>query len=190
MNIDSKTKISYGNGRITIICKQNLFKEYEKKVLASGMLAGLVVTEFLKTEHLDRVTYNISGMKKISEQDLSTLNDALDLLQKILFILLNADEYLIDIDYINLSYDCIYKEERKKGIRLLYVPCVEKIVWQNSFSELIHDLKTIYPRHDLTNYLEQLIRYISISHRTIENVSDKISELKRDAHLCGILFDG
>ena len=102
---------------------------------------------------------------------------------------MNADEYLIDIDYINIDYDSIYHDERKNRIKLLYMPSAEKVAWQNTLIRLNDDIKTIYHRQDLTNYLEQLTHYMSTSHRTIENVSNKISELKRDAHLCGILFD-
>jgi len=182
-------EISYGNGRITMIYKQNLFKEYEKKVLASGLLTGLAVMEFIEIEHDDCVTYNISGRKMISLSDFCTLNDALVFLKKILVILLNADEYLIDIDNINLDYERIYHDDRKNNIRLLYIPSAEKTTWQNSFIGLINDIGATCNRKDLTNYLEQLIHYLSTSHRTIEDVSNKISEFKRDAHLCGILFD-
>lgn len=189
MKIDSNMEIIYGNGRITIICKHNLLREYEKKVLASAMITGLAVVEFLRTDQIDRLTYNISGMKKISESNFSRLNDAFELFKKILTILLNADEYLIDIDKINLDYDSIYEDERKNNIRLLYLPSVEKVPWQTSLSGLINEIKISYNRQDLTNYLEQLNSYLSMSHRTIEDVLNKISELKREAHLCGILFD-
>lgn len=186
MIIDKEVEIRHGNSGLTVAYEAGFLPEYEKKVLASGEIGGLIKMEFLNVEGRDVVTYNISGLEPLIKHAFSSFNDIMDFLETALTVLAHTDEYLVDIGNICLDTDHIFIETRRKRLKFVYKPTGNPVNWQQSFGMLIVNINETLQSRDIIKYFDLLTAYIDESDRTISDVSLKISELKRDAHMCGI----
>jgi hypothetical protein len=167
-------KVSYPKG---------ILKEYEKKVLSSGQLGDLLPMRFISTATEEWVYYEFQNHRPLDQIQLQNLTEAMEIIEKVLVVLLQAEDYLIDIGNICLDYRWIYYDETGKTVRLAYVPKRETLDWQISLFQLIGDVNGLYDSKDSQPYFQQLVDYMDHRLRTLRDLFLKIGELKREAHL-------
>ncbi len=186
MKSDVKVERKHNTGRLVIIYEKGILSEYQKKVLASGEIRNFVKMEFINIHSGDVVNYCIEGLEALSEYRVLSFNCVMDLLEMVLNALMKSEEYLVDIGNICMDPDYIYIEPVSHIIKFFYKPSVAPSYWLKSFRGLVIRINDAYENRDIKVYFEKLINYIDENNKTLEDLSLKLSELKRDAHICGI----
>lgn len=165
---------------------KGILKDYEKRVLASGELGDLLKMRFISSENQDTVYYEIAGYIPLAQVVFNNLNEAMEIIEGVLTVMLKAEDYLIDIGNICLDYHWIYYNVLNKDIRLAYVPHREVFQWQLSVFQLVGDLNGMYDSKEAQPYFEELKKYMEECQRTLQDVFLKICDMKREAHFAGI----
>ncbi len=186
MKSEVKVVRNYNAGRLVVSYEKGILSEYQKKVLASGEVRNFVKMEFINIHGSDVVNYCIEGLEVLSEYKVLSFNNAMDFLEMVLHALMKSEEYLVDIGNICLDPDHIYIEPTNNLIKFFYKPSKEPSYWLKSFRGLVVRINDAYENRDINVYFEKLTNYIDENSKTLEDLSLKISELKRDAHICGI----
>jgi len=181
-----KVERNYNAGRLVVSYEKGTLSEYQKKVLASGEIRNILKMEFINIKSGDVVNYCIEGLEPLSEYKVLSFNRVMDLLEMVLNALMKSEEYLVDIGNICLDPDYIYIEPASHLIKFFYKPSEAPSYWLKSFRGLVIRINDAYGNRDIKVYFEKLINYIDENNKTLEDLSLKISELKRDAHICGI----
>jgi len=166
-----------------VIYPKGLLKEYERRVLCSGQLGDLLPMRFVSTATEDLVYYEVQNFQALDKLTFSHLYEALELIEKVLAVLLKAEDYLIDIGNICLDYRWIYYEIESRNIRLAYVPKREILDWQISLFQLIGDINGLYDSKGCLPYFQELMDYMDYRPRNLRELFIKIGDLKREAHL-------
>lgn len=186
MKSDLKVEKNDNTGRLVVRYEKGILLGYQKKVLASGEIRNFIKMEFVNIHSNDVVNYCIEGLEALSEYKVLSFNHAMDLLEMVLNALMKSEEYLVDIGNICLDPDYIYIEPVRNYINFFYKPSEQPSYWLKSFRGLVIHINDSYENRDTKVYFEKLIKYIDENNKTMEDLCLKISELKRDAHICGI----
>jgi len=181
-----KVEKNYNAGRLVASYEKGILSDYQKKVLASGEIRNFVKIEFINIHSNDVVNYCIEGLVALSDYKVLSFNNAMDILEMVLQALMKSEEYLVDIGNICMEPEHIYIEPRNNLIKFIYKPSKAPAYWLKTFRGLVVRINDAYDNRDINIYFEKLKNYIDEDNKTLEDLSLKISELKRDAHICGI----
>lgn len=173
------------DGSFVVTYPKGILKDYEKRVLAGGELGDLLKMRFIGTEEKDVVYYEIAGYVPLAQVVFNNLNEAMNIIEGVLNVMLKAEDYLIDIGNICLDYRWVYYDRSNSSIRLAYIPRREVLQWQLSVFQLIGDLNGMYDSKGAQPYFEDLKNYMEGCQRTLQDLFLKICDLKREAHLAG-----
>lgn len=169
-----------------LVCyPKGILKDYEKRVLAGGELGELLKMRFIMSEKQDTVYYEIAGYTPLSQVVFNNLQEAMDIIERVLSVMLKAEDYLIDIGNICLDYRWVYLNLKNNEVRLAYIPRREVLQWQLSIFQLVGDLNGMYNSKDAQPYFDNLLKYMEGCQRNLHDLFLKICDLKREAHLSG-----
>lgn len=185
MNNELEIKRTIKDESFVVTYPKGILKDYEQRVLAGGELGDLLKMRFIASENQDTVYYEFAGYIPLAQVVFNNLNEAMDIIEGVLTVMLKAEDYLIDIGNICLDYRWVYYNEINNAIRLAYVPRREALQWQLSVFQLVGDLNGMYDSKEAQPYFEELKNYMEGCQRTLQDLFLKICDLKRDAHLAG-----
>lgn len=185
MNSETEIKRIIKDDSFAVIYPKGILKDYEKRVLAGGEIGDLLKMRFISSEKQDTVYYEIAGYIPLAQVVFKDFYEAMDIIERVLTVMLKAEDYLIDIGNICLDYRWIYYDGRDKTIRLAYVPKREVFQWQLSVFQLVGDLNGMYDSKETQPYFDDLKNYTEGCQRTLHDLFLKICDLKREAYLSG-----
>lgn len=160
-------------------------KDFEEKVLVSGLLNFLLPVSVIHVEGSIIMNYDSSGYISLKEIGGLKLKDGLEILEKTLLNIRKTQEFLIEPERITLNSESIYVNPKTNAVKFVFIPKDEEAV-------IIGVLKFIkelqgYLIQENKGFLEKIYEDIKTSNMSPDSMITLIGLKKREVFECGII---
>jgi hypothetical protein len=163
-------------------------KDFELKIFLEGQCNAFMPMSFIVKEKDILVTYFSEGYIPIMDVVFNNPFEMLQIVEKLLLCVKDAENHLIPLSRFSIGEECIYFSKEMNRVCLMFKPVDDKI-GNGSFAfkteELLKKLKDLTVDMRICEYLDMVIDKLSYSNIGREALTNYIGELKRDVHICG-----
>lgn len=163
----------------------NEIKEFEINILSDRICSAFIPTSFIKENNKLIAVYRYDGFLKISQCRFREIIQILNLIEKTIVELAKGKTYYIDYNKAELSCDTIFYCSSTEEIKIAYVPTKVNSTFGDNLRLFIHELKNYYFGNS-SEYLDKLIEFLKVNNHGVEEILNKIIELKREINMYGV----
>ena len=175
------------NNSFSVDIEKNIMRKYEKNIIASGKLDFFIPMSFIDLGKKERIVYDYTGYISLdSIEEGFDVKTTFDFLEKILYILLQAEDHLIDPSKLHLTCSTAYVSKENNDVRLIYLPTNnENKNLNKNIIEFLEDMESKYMSKGAKEYLNIIKNYLK-QNSGVDEIINRICSIKREAYICGI----
>lgn len=160
-------------------------KEFEEKVLFSGLCDFIIPMSFSDMNNKKKIKYNCSGYSSVRDMDISSINGIFEIIEKTLITLSKSIEFYIPHEKVTLNIDTVFYDNKRKRVRIAYMPDDKGTLMEhlNCFLDQLANLVD----EDGLEYINSLKRDLNLNNRNLRDMAVFVSEQKKRINKCGIL---
>lgn len=110
------------NNDYTLMFHRNPFYQHEQAILARGGFDGCLPMSFLRNDGGLTARYECDGFLPLSSFRIERTEDVLFLMEKLLFVLHEAPEYLLCPERLFLRTETVFYNKEEDRVRIAYLP--------------------------------------------------------------------
>ena len=160
-------------------------KEFEEKVLFSGLCDFIIPMSFSDMNDRKKIKYNCSGYSSVRDMDISSINGIFEIIEKTLITLSKSIEFYIPHEKVSLNIDTVFYDKKRKRVRIAYMPDEKGTLLEhlNFFLDQLADLAD----DDGVEYICSLKKDLNMNNRNLRDMAVFVSEQKKRINKCGVL---
>lgn len=160
-------------------------KEFEEKVLFSGLCDFIIPMSFSDINDRKKIKYNCSGYSSVRDMNIKSINEIFEIIEKTLITLNKSVEFYIPHEKVRLNVDTVFYDLKRKRVRIAYIP-EEKGTLMEHLNFFLDQLSEIADE-DAVEYIKSLKLDLNVNNRNLRDMAVFVSEQKKRINKCGIL---
>ena len=159
-------------------------KEFEEKILFSGLCDFVIPMSFSDTKNSKKIKYNCSGYSSIRDLQASSTKEFFEIIEKTLITLNKSVEFYIPHEKVRLDIDTVFYDNKRKRVRIAYIPEEEGTLMEhlNAFFDQLLELAA----EDTVEYIRSLKEDLNFNNRSLRDMAVFVSEQKKRIDKCGV----
>lgn len=159
-------------------------KEFEEKILFSGLCDFIIPMSFSNVESRKKITYNCSGYSSVRDMKVKTAKEIFEIIEKTLLTLNKSVEFYIPHEKVRLDIDTVFYDRKRKRVRIAYIPeetgtLTEHL--ENFFGQLCENAE-----EDAVCYIDSLKEDLALNNRNLKDMAVFVSEQRKRISQCGV----
>lgn len=164
----------------------NEIRDYEIKIFASGNCKCFVPMSFMKTNQKLCVIYHTEGYQKLDLSQFQDPYEILNLVEKMVLCVKEAQNHLILHTRYYLTENYIYLDQDMSVMKIIFIPSKENEEKPNFSEKMVHFLEEMkFENVRCSEYINLVIHKLEKFNLSMGALLNYLSELKREIHLCG-----
>ena len=160
-------------------------KEFEEKVLFSGLCDFIIPMSFSDLNDRKKIKYNCSGYSSVRDMNIASINEIFEIIEKTLITLNKSVEFYIPHEKVRLNLDTVFYDLKRKRVRIAYMPEEDGTLMEhlNFFLDQLSDIAD----EDTVEYIKSLKLDLNMNNRNLRDMAVFVSEQKKRINKCGII---
>ena len=160
-------------------------KEFEEKVLFSGLCDFIIPMSFSNLTDKKKIKYNCSGYSSVRDMNIKTTKEIFEIIEKTLLTLNKSIEFYIPHEKVKLNIDTVFYDMKRKRVRIAYMPEEEGTLMEhlNFFLDQLLQVAG----EDTEEYIKSLKTDLNLNNRNLRDMAVFVSEQKKRINKCGVL---
>lgn len=158
---------------------ENTMMDFEKVMLSSGDCSAFIPMGFVNENGREYGYYNCSGFAPLSSYVVEKTEDALYILENVLFLLERSIEYFIDPAKVTLTDETVFYNKDTGQVKIAFIPIAGKeFELKKNIVFFIGRLKSEV-KDGKEGYLVEAARYIYYHNYRLREMVNKVGLIKR-----------
>ncbi len=162
--------------------QKNDMKVFEERMLFSGLCDFIVPMRFTEKADKKKITYNCNGYVSLRDMMPLSPNKLFEILEKTLLTLNKSVEFFIPHNKVTLSVDTVYYDNKKKKVRIAYIPARKGELNKNLNSFLDELVQSA--DDEAKEYLISVKGDLNKFNRSLRDMAAFISEQRKRINQC------